>query len=66
MSAQLHHPVNRFGPLRFCRFDTPTDEGRRRLILRAAYLRAERRNFPPGHELEDWLAAETEIDNHVG
>jgi hypothetical protein len=34
------------------------------MIARAAYQRAERRGFTPGHELEDWLAAEREI-NHV-
>lgn len=27
----------------------------------AAYFRAERRGFVPGHEAEDWLAAEAEI-----
>lgn len=27
-----------------------------------AYERAERRGFAPGHELDDWLAAEAEID----
>jgi hypothetical protein len=32
------------------------------MIAKAAYLRAERRNFVPGHEVEDWLAAEAEID----
>jgi hypothetical protein len=26
-----------------------------------AYLRAERRGFEPGHELEDWLAAERSV-----
>jgi hypothetical protein len=26
----------------------------------AAYFRAEKRGFEPGHELEDWLAAEAE------
>lgn len=31
-------------------------------IARAAYLRAERRRFEPGHELEDWLEAEREVD----
>jgi hypothetical protein len=31
---------------------------RRRAIERTAYLLAERRGFAPGHELEDWLAAE--------
>jgi len=28
----------------------------------AAYYRAEKRNFEPGHELEDWLAAEAELE----
>ena len=31
-------------------------------IAEAAYLRAEQRGFEPGHEIEDWLAAEKEID----
>jgi len=31
-------------------------------IAIAAYYRAERRGFLPGHEQEDWLAAEREID----
>jgi DUF2934 family protein len=31
------------------------------MISRAAYLRAEQRGFQPGHEVEDWLAAEAEI-----
>jgi Protein of unknown function (DUF2934) len=30
-------------------------------IRRLAYLLAERRGFEPGHEAEDWLAAEREI-----
>lgn len=34
---------------------------RHRLIALAAYFRAEARGFVPGHELEDWLAAEREI-----
>ncbi|MCK6371616.1 MAG: DUF2934 domain-containing protein [Gammaproteobacteria bacterium] len=37
-------------------------EDRQRLIAEAAYFRAERRGFQPGCELEDWLAAEIEID----
>jgi hypothetical protein len=37
----------------------PADhEGRVRI---AAYLRAERRGFAPGYEIEDWLAAEAEV-----
>ncbi len=30
-------------------------------IRRLAYLLAERRGFEPGHETEDWLAAEREV-----
>ena len=36
-------------------------EALHRVIAVAAYYRAERRNFEPGHELEDWLNAEAEI-----
>jgi hypothetical protein len=32
------------------------------LIAKAAYYRAEKRGFAPGHETEDWLAAESEVD----
>ena len=32
------------------------------LIARAAYFRSQDRGFAPGHELEDWLAAEAEVD----
>jgi len=32
------------------------------LIARAAYFRAMKRGFAPGHEFEDWLAAEAEVD----
>jgi len=39
-----------------------TPEARHALIAEAAYLRAERRGFEPGHETEDWLAAEAEVD----
>jgi hypothetical protein len=39
-----------------------TPEARRALIAETAYLRAERRSFAPGHETEDWLAAEAEVD----
>jgi hypothetical protein len=39
-----------------------TPEARRQLVAETAYLRAERRGFVPGHETEDWLAAEVEVD----
>jgi hypothetical protein len=41
-------------------------EDRQRLIAEAAYFRAERRGFQPGAELEDWLAAEIEIEALLG
>jgi Protein of unknown function (DUF2934) len=34
-------------------------------IAEAAYWRAERRGFTAGHELEDWLAAEKEVDGEI-
>jgi Protein of unknown function (DUF2934) len=40
--------------------ETPAVD-RRLIIEREAYLRAERRGFEPGHELEDWLAAEHSV-----
>lgn len=30
-------------------------------VRMVAYLRAERRGFAPGYEVEDWLAAEAEV-----
>jgi hypothetical protein len=37
-------------------------EHRRALIAEVAYYRSERRGFEPGHDLEDWLSAEAEVD----
>ena len=37
-------------------------ERRLEMIAEAAYLRAEQRGFGPGDPLEDWLAAEREVD----
>jgi hypothetical protein len=34
---------------------------RHEVIAAAAYFRAQKRGFEPGHDLEDWFAAETEI-----
>jgi hypothetical protein len=42
-----------------------TLEERHRLISEAAYYRAEQRGFIEGFELEDWLAAEAEIDSRM-
>lgn len=35
---------------------------RHELIAQAAYFRAKHRGFEPGHELEDWQAAQAEVD----
>ena len=35
------------------------------MIRRAAYLGSLNRGFQPGNELEDWLAAEQEIDHLI-
>ncbi len=39
-----------------------TRDEREVLIARIAYFRAEARGFAPGHELDDWYAAEAEIE----
>jgi hypothetical protein len=39
-----------------------SEEERLHMIHEAAYYRAEKRRFAPGHEVEDWAEAEREID----
>ena len=39
----------------------PSEEQLRVRIAEAAYYRAEKRGFLPGMEMEDWVAAETEV-----
>ena len=41
---------------------THIPEDRDACIAAAAYLIAKRRGFVPGHELDDWLQAEREVD----
>jgi hypothetical protein len=41
--------------------ETIDPERRRAMVSEAAYFYAEHRGFEPGHELEDWLAAEDQI-----
>lgn len=38
---------------------------RHRMVADAAYFRAERRAFAAGGEVEDWVRAETEIDELI-
>jgi hypothetical protein len=40
-------------------------EDRRASIAKAAYFNSERRGFTPGHEIEDWLAAENEVEQRL-
>jgi hypothetical protein len=40
-------------------------EDRHASIALAAYFRSELRGFVPGHEVEDWLAAEEEVDQRL-
>jgi len=40
----------------------PHGPSRESMIAESAYYRAERRGFAPGGELDDWLAAEREVD----
>ena len=37
-------------------------QAREAMIAEAAYHRSAHRGFEPGHEVDDWLAAESEID----
>jgi len=39
-----------------------TAEQRQVMICEAAYYIAEHRGFEPGHDMDDWLAAEQQID----
>lgn len=41
---------------------SPDRQAREEMIRKAAYLLAERRGFCPGKELDDWLAAERQVD----
>lgn len=45
------------------RLADPPSQTREDMIRTTAYLLAERRGFDPGHELEDWLAAEQQVDS---
>jgi hypothetical protein len=39
-----------------------SEHTRQQMIEQSAYLRAERRGFTAGGEVEDWLLAEAEVD----
>jgi hypothetical protein len=62
MTSLLPKPTHNFFPLRFSPPMITSESERRAQIATEAYLRAERRNFAAGHEMEDWLAAEAEVN----
>jgi hypothetical protein len=45
--------------------DKISEEQRREMIATCAYFLAEHRNFTPGNEHEDWLAAEAEMNAYI-
>ncbi len=49
-------------PLRFVELRVRM-KSRHELTAEIAYYRAQRRGFVPGHEVADWLAAESELDS---
>lgn len=55
-TARAASPGTQINPLHLAAID------RRAMIETAAFYRAERRRFQTGHELEDWLSAEAEIE----
>jgi hypothetical protein len=62
MTSLPPKPTHNFFPLRFSPPLIASESERRATIAAEAYLRAERRNFAAGHEIEDWLAAEAEVN----
>ncbi len=57
-------PRVQFDPLRFTK-RIVTEVERQALVAEAAYYRAEHRGFAPGHEIDDWAAAEQEVSEPV-
>jgi hypothetical protein len=56
--AEKHEPVPTAAPSRDA-------EKREAMVRIAAYTFYERRGFVSGHELEDWLQAELEVDRQM-
>jgi len=60
--ARKRAPRKRAAAAEIARPSFVDPQQRAALIARAAYFRAMNRGFAPGHEDEDWLAAEAEVD----
>lgn len=62
-SSDAADPVHQVEIVNATLLATPTQRiDREQLIAEAAYHHAEARGFEPGHDVEDWLAAEAEVD----
>lgn len=60
-AREAAEPVSIIG--RSAAFMEPVDVQRRQaMVAEAAYYRAEARGFDPGHELDDWLEAEQDVE----
>jgi hypothetical protein len=57
-------PADQQSHARLPLFDEPAERDRR--IRLAAFYRYEARGRQPGREIDDWLAAEAEIDGYSG
>jgi hypothetical protein len=65
MTSLPPKPTHNFYPLRFAPPVPVSAAERQAMIEHNAYLRAQSRDFAPGHHLEDWLAAEAEVDQRI-
>jgi hypothetical protein len=65
MTTTIARTRHHFDPLRFSPPLTKRQEDRETMIAKAAYYLAQRRNFAGGHEVEDWLAAEAEVERSL-
>ena len=64
MTAMPSRKPPKFDPLRFVE-PSARAKSRAALIAEIAYFRAQSRGFEPGHEEEDWLAAEAEVERRL-
>ena len=61
-SKERSTPVESLIQIPSKRTDLIADQQRYEAIAVAAYYLSEQRGFAPGHEVEDWLTAETQLD----
>lgn len=62
MTRQASTPVSQSGRPDITWHGSISLEQRENMIREAAYFRAMQRGYTPGHDLEDWLAAEAEVE----